>query len=383
MHSPMTRAVAKGAVRCRGCVAGSCLVVLVACGRTPLDEPWPADTAPGTAGQFAVPPGVSNLTGGTGGQTSGVNPGSGAAGPAASGSGGTISSPPNEPPADGCSALRRLDAREVYLLGTLQEGSSDVIAHWSDANHALAGFPSQFEYDAAVIDPSDGSLVFTLVFDRTIRRFRADACFVGGRSQSYPMDTVANDVVISHPCGEPLPRKPFVVSPAGEIAVYCGGPWRSPDGRIVYGGGAEVLSYGYSGSLLTRRGVYSIAERSFHSFNGLPVFGEREPVAVRATNSGFWLVLMSAESVDEHDQWLVDFSGAATYVGRYASHSPRADLPKETHALAADGALFSVVYDVDGEELLERRTLSETEVVYDEGDEPLVQLHGSGLFTGP
>src|SRR6187399_2052233 len=43
---------------------------------------------------------------------------------------------------DSCAALRRLDANEVYMVGTLQEGlcGREAVAHWSQPNVALVGF---------------------------------------------------------------------------------------------------------------------------------------------------------------------------------------------------------------------------------------------------
>jgi len=286
-------------------------------------------------------------------------------------------------PGDGCGALRPFDGNEIYLLGTLEEGSSgrDAIAHWSDPNHALGGFPSPIDYASAVINPGDGTLMYTGIFDPAIRRFREDACFVN-EYRGYPMAPELNDDVVMHPCGEQTAYQPFEVSPDGEIALYCGGPWTTPEGTVLYGGGAEVLSFGHSRALLTRRGVFSIDGQAFHPFAGLPDFGERDPVAVRATFDGFWIVLIGPESFDEHDLWWVDFNGVATYVGRYASRS-NSSLGADGFALAADGALYDLLYDIDAFHMIERRTLSGTQIVYSERDAPLVKMHISGLVTGP
>jgi hypothetical protein len=75
----------------------------------------------------------------------------------------------------------------------------------------------------------------------------------------------------------------------------------------------------------------------------------------------------------------------ATLLGTYPTPPPNAQ-PTFAARLAADGSLFEIATNLSelSNDLIIRRTLGgESDIVYDESDNPLVKLHISALVTGP
>jgi hypothetical protein len=276
-----------------------------------------------------------------------------------------------------------LDPNDVYILGTLIEGQAqfDALAHWSDPNRALVGFPGGLEEESAVIHPLDGTLFYMESFGENYR-FQNGRCLLRGDTlPGYPEPGANADPMVPFPCEQRTWGRTLLINPQGAIACDCVGSWRDLEGHILYEGQLQVLSYGSQGRLLTREGVFSVDEQVLYPFVGLPDLFDRYPRAWRAIPDGFWFVLPAADSEFDRELWAIGASGVATLVGRYA---PSEMVPGFGTAVAADGTLFETVY-ASGviNDYIQRRTFTSSEIVYDEAGDPLVKLHSSRLVTAP
>ena len=290
------------------------------------------------------------------------------------------------PGVDACLALRTLNPNDVYMLGTLIEGqaSFDALAHWSDPNRALVGFPGALEEGSAVIHPLDGTLFYMESFGQNYR-FQNGRCLLRGDPlPGYPEPGSNLDPVVPFPCQQRTWGRTLLINPEGEIAVDCVDSMRDLTGRTLYPlqpGQAPALSYGSRGRLLTREGVFSIDEQLLRPFVGLPDMFEQPLSTWRAVPQGFWLVLAASGAETDRELWAVDADAVATRVVRYA-HSEM--FAFNGGAVAADGALFESVF-ASGviRDYIQRRTFDSIEIVYDEASDPLVKLHASRLVTAP
>ncbi len=285
---------------------------------------------------------------------------------------------------DECEPLRALNPNDVYVLGTLIEGQAqfDALAHWSDPNRALVGFPGGLDEESAVIHPLDGTLFYMESYGGNYR-FQTGRCLRRGDPlPGYPEPGDNHDPIVPFPCEERPYGRTLLINPQGAIAVDCVGSWRDLEGGILYEGQLQVLSYGSLGRLLTRQGLFSIEEGVLHPFVGLPDLAEHYPLAWRAVEDGFWVVLAGADATFDRQLWFVDVSGAAEIVGDYA---PSGMVPGFGGiAIAGDGTLFETAHAAGViNDYIQRRTFTSAELVYDEAGDPLVKLHASRLVTAP
>jgi hypothetical protein len=286
---------------------------------------------------------------------------------------------------EACNTLRQLDPDEVYLIGTLTEGScgQDALTHWSNPNLALTGFGCYNRADAAVIRPSDGALLISDTI-AGVTVFHEDACVT--RKEGWFGDgsnPLANDGQLATPCAlsTSFVGSSLELAPSGKAAYWCGAAWFSSSGGLLYSGSADVLAYD-GARLLTRDGVFDIATQTQQRLVDLP---EAPVLTARVVSDGFWLVLQGEPS-DGATLWHVAHDGRAEQVADYPSPPARANLGYSAR-VAGDGTLFQLATNLeDGalRDLIVRRSLfGGSEIVYDEADAPLVRIHVSGLVTGP
>jgi hypothetical protein len=308
-------------------------------------------------------------------------------GAAGTGAGGAASPAPVPPPRVGpevCNTLRQLDPDEVYLIGTLTEGScgADALTHWANPNLALTGFGCYNRADAAIVRPSDHAL---LISDSSagVTVFQEDACVLPELSFGDASNPLANDGQLSSPCAMPAAfvGSTLELAPSGEAAYWCGAGWYSSSGQLLYSGVEEV--YAYDGErLLTQEGVFDIAQQVLRPVLALP---ERAVLTSRVTKDGFWLVLR-AEPPLSTELWHIARDGRAERVGDYPEPPVEASTTYIAR-VAPDGALFQFATSFSGglphDLILRRSLLGAAEIVYDERNEPLVRIHASGLVTGP
>ncbi len=335
----------------------------------------------GAGGGF--PAGAAGYAGASGAGGSGANIGGSTSVGGMSGQGGVTPVEPDPPFIDpACAGLRQFDGDEVYVMGTLSEGScgSDAIAHWSDPNTALAGFGCYNEAFAAVIRPKDGALIAKDTFGRP-RVFNEDACFIQDIPQPLPMNPDGNDGQFNFPCAfVPVYGSGIELAPRGSMAVQCETGWYQGN-TALYSGPDEVVAFD-GDRFLTRTGVFEIETQTLLPFNGLPL---SEPMASRVIETGFWLLLPNPIFEEPPQLWLVDREAVATLLGTYPP-PPSIAQPTFVARLAGDGSLFEIATNLSefSNDLIIRRTLGgESDVIYDEGTDPLVKLHISSLVTGP
>lgn len=323
--------------------------------------------------------GGSTSAGAGGGSTStNASSGSGGAGGVVSGSGG---GPGN--------ISDVFDPAEVYLLGTVQPGSSgrDAIAHWSDPNTAAVGFIGAYdEFSARLQD--DGKLLYVLT--GSVREFVCDACpYVG----TYLNGSNANDLVLpTAPCVPNDWIDDIKVGPGGSWVHSCSGDWNKhwydSNGVMVYSDEQDMLVHlGYSNLALTQSRVVDLANASSVPIVGLP---NAPLLAVRAlAPDSFRVALAAGQGDGAAELWQIDATGTATLIGSYppvpTGYTVKPFFPHQHHALEATGALLEfgegpmVFQDV----IVRREIGGSSAVVYDEANGPLVQIHISVLVTGP
>ncbi|WP_437499187.1 hypothetical protein [Sorangium sp. So ce1099] len=281
------------------------------------------------------------------------------------------------------------DPAEVYLLGTVQPGSSgrDAMAHWSDPNTAAVGFIGAYDRFSARLQDG-GKLLYVLA--GSVREFVCDACpYVG----TYLNGSDANDLVLpTAPCVPNDWIEDIKVGPGGSWIHSCSGDWNKrwydASGVMVYGDEQDMLVHlGYSNLALTQSRVVDLANASSAPIVGLP---DAPLLAVRAlAPDSFRVALSTDQGSGAAELWQIDATGTATLIGSYppvpAGYTVQPFFPHRHHALEATGALLQfgegpmVFQDV----IVRREIGGSSAVVYDEANDPLVQIHISGLVTGP
>ncbi len=152
------------------------------------------------------------------------------------------------------------------------------------------------------------------------------------------------------------------------------------------GDDAAVHDAGDAGQLTADAGMSQSAP-SLTPFVGLPA-GARI-LASRTVLDGYWIVLSVPTDASAAELWHVDVRGHASLVGSYPALPANQYLFSSIEfgsQLDGDGALYQLAaYTTEGSrETIVRRTLQgESSVVYDEGDDPLVEIYSSSLITGP
>jgi hypothetical protein len=278
------------------------------------------------------------------------------------------------------------DPLEVYLLGTVQPGSSgrDAMAHWADPNTAAIGFIGAYDSETAHVQ-ENGKLIY--VHNGDIREFVCDACpYVG----VYANGSDSNDPI--------LPTSACMTS-ADDIKVGPGGVWLhscfsdwnehwyDAAGVLVYGDEDDMLlQLGYSNLALTESRVVDLADASSVPIVGLPA---GEVLAVRALAPDAFLLALAGQDDGAAELWQIDATGIATLIGAYpplpAGYTVQPWFAHRHHALEPTGALLQIGEGpmVFQDVIVRREVGGASTVVYDEATNPVVQIHISGLVTGP
>lgn len=277
------------------------------------------------------------------------------------------------------------DPREVYFIGTTAPSSSsnDVVAHWCDSEIGVAGF--DFGASGFAIRPTDGRLIRYEISPNGFFEFHCDTCPFTSATP-YPEDSWLNDIPIPTPGCDQV--RGILMSPEGEIVTQCGDDppiYLSSAGDVLYPAADSVdpilLHIGSGGVGLTESFVVDLSTGVSTPIVGLPE-GLRG-AARAAEDDGFW-VTRAHEGV--MSLFHITGGGTATLVGDY---SPPPSSVFVSEDLAWLGALdaehrFFEVGEYLGESVILRRDLSGvSEVVHDDGADPLIKLGGWMLVTGP
>lgn len=325
----------------------------------------------------------------------------GTGGRAATGAGG--SAPAAGSTGAGGGAPRRddeLDAGEVYLVGTLNEGSCSrsALAHWSTPDAPVVGFECEMDPRRAWIRPVDGRLLYLSAFESPLRELVCDLCpfDVADADEAlarYPEEPLANDPVHAlTPCSDADGTVPaFVLAPDGSRLHSCWsghGPWYDAAGRLVLAADVGLTHLGHDGIALTDRGA--VVDLTSGAITPIPwemPFIIRTARALPAPDA-FLLVLDHTDAGEGGDQhlWKVDRSGHPVLVGPYpALPAGVTQVQPWSSKLDASGAVLQLGTGADAlQDVIVRRSVDgASAVVYDEAAEPLVRVHASALVTGP
>ena len=279
------------------------------------------------------------------------------------------------------------DYRAVHAMGTLAPGQANrhLFAAVDQADRPAIGFPSEMA-GQFVVHP-DGSLIYVYADNLSgrgqLRRFVPDAW-----NGVYPPDPAANDPVFPTPAC-PEEATDLVLDPSGDRWLYecdfdtwydqddvlfpCGGTWDEP---------AAVDDGGYVLCLSPLRVIEPDGDEILTS--------EIDPgfSAHRARPGGGFLAVSSADTTMGQALFEIRRSGTMEQLHSYADwpepfRPVNSEVPRWV-GLDADGGYYRWTLSEDlVDDILLRFTDEGAEVVYDEGEEPLMQLHAFYLVTGP
>lgn len=279
-----------------------------------------------------------------------------------------------------------LDPAEVYLVGTLSEGSCgrDALAHPSRPDVAVVGFDCYFDSRSARITDAR-VLVYENTFEDVVREFECDGCPAWTPPDPYPAVPLANDPIVrTRPC---IRVQTFLVSPGSELLYRCEDfAWyRDESTPVALPDRTYPVRYGRAGSVLLDAGYRTLEVFDLGAGTGIRVTTpDCERRAVRALEPSGFGIVFSCGSSDASwlELWTVGDDGDLALVGRYPP--PPGGYRDGAEALAADGALLHITRGPDFDDAVVRRTIGGvSEVVYSESTLPPVRLHISGLVTGP
>lgn len=293
--------------------------------------------------------------------------------------------------------LSKFDPDEVYLFGTLSEGACyrDAIAPVLQPNLAVVGFDCYASPLNIVIRPSDGAMLYTNTFEDLLRVFHCDGgCRYFVSRDTYPSMPDANDDILPTPPCDPDSNRlvAFRVSLDGDVVHQCAnGIWHDAEGNNLTTGREEIFVAGTNGNVLRDDGIQNLASGTLSPVTGLP---DGKPLAVRAQEDGFWVVVPGSGAANEPELWHVNFDGISTLVGAYppppagllASSTGGPYLPQPTVVLGGSGDLWQMAQDQAnplGDAIIRRGIDGVSEVAYHEKEDPFVKIHGSSLLTGP
>ena len=281
------------------------------------------------------------------------------------------------------------DPAEVYIVGSTIEAlcSRHAIIHWSTPSDAALGFDCDFYPHKVGIRPHNGRMLYASGdgAEFELREFYCDFCpYSGGVSSDYPSDTPANDPIVPTPaCGANEPKAlEFLIEPgSGDYLYRCGAGWYDGAGELHYDHEyGELRHLGYGSLALTQEAVVDLSEDSAALLDGL--VSDWDAFDIRAEpDRGF---LLARGTMNAPELWRVTVDAKAIEVGTYPPAPAEIQL-NYGYALDPQGVLFQRGRRPEtGEDVLLRRELGgATEIVYDEGDDPIIKWHGSFLLTGP
>jgi hypothetical protein len=367
-------------------IAAACALVLHACGGDDLPgdpkavvELWPIPSQ----GRPPPPPTTAGSAG------SSVPPRQPFVPPATVFDSGIGSDEDAGPPMDPDPTLALLDPEQVYLFGTMSEGTCNrlAIAPVLAPDHALVGFACETTVEG-VIRPSDGRLIYSRwsAGSYLVHAFHCDGCVYASSRTPYPASPIANDEWLPAPtCATPgATVTDYAVAIDGEIIIGCSDrSWYRGDGAQIAGiAGAPNPLLGHGGSALVSDGVVDLASGMLAPFDGL---GDRAWLTTRVREDGYWI---AAQPMDDPavppELWKIAFDGTATLLGMYPSPPPNQQAYRG-YKLDGVGRLvqFARSLNSSSETIIRRDIDGASEVIYDEADDPVVKIHLSSLFTGP
>lgn len=288
------------------------------------------------------------------------------------------------PPVDGV-GRGEFDPQNVYLAGTLSEGACyrDAIADYRNPDVAAVGFNCQFDNRGAIIS-SSGALTYTNTFEDRLREFVCDGCPRWTPADPYPDEVLANDPILPTPSceGEDIGTLHFALSPDGNRIHRCNrsAAWLDPSGSPVLETEAAVLTFGWSGFVLTEDAVIDTSMGESAPLTGLP-----STCRILTTRSGPAAGFRVAVDCEETTElWTVDHAGTAVRAGVYPL-PPAGYPPSFGAALAGDNTLVQMARGPETFEdaIIERTIEGRSEPVYTDARDPPVKIHISSLVTGP
>jgi len=273
-----------------------------------------------------------------------------------------------------------LDPKQLYVLGTLEEGSCGraALAAVSNPNKYAVGFPCGLVPWSATI--RNGKLVYLSNDPPGVFEFQADP--TGQSTQYYPPDPTANDVALKVPCS--VGAAQFLVSPSGRLIYNCSTEvWYDEGGTEVYSGNEDIQAIADGDMVATTDGVMSLKD-------GVTVaVPEVSPlrVALHAHGNGFHMVVGGNATSDRLSLWSIDGAGTPTKLGDYPT--PPAHVTGSATVsplLTADDTLVESGLDSTSptvDLIFRLRVDGTSEVIYTEATNPVVKLHISQLVVAP
>ncbi len=371
--------------------------VIAACSDKPRPGFLPDEMGdPGQGGSIGVSSGASGSGGaGASGSIAGAggngNKGGSAGSQGLSGNGGAVPMPDARAKDGGPPLPLTFDPNEVYLFGTLSEGSCsrDAVANIKAPDAYAAGF---WCYHPAYTERIRGGKLLYLNGGAgalsQLLEFVPDLVSSADPSTiSYPDDPASNDVVIPTPPCDPGGDGILNVrvGPTGRIVHQCGTPgskwWYAEDGSKVYQG--DLLALGNDDLIAVqvdsslRGGVVKLSDGVVH-----PWPAGRIPQAIRSHPNGFHVVLLVQSTGLPQELWEMDANGTATKLGDYPK-LPDGGLPNASAALTPDDTLFQMTL-LNTFDAVARLTITgASEIIYTEKSDPHVKVNSGSLVTGP
>lgn len=274
------------------------------------------------------------------------------------------------------------DPEEVYVLGTLGLGRTDVPAlfHWSSRDEYAAGFqPTVNVFKAKV---GESGLFYQLQNVNEVRRFVPDLTSSEPlESVSYPEDPTGNDPVVAElDCTMGGFVLHFVVGPADRIVYFCSSVGWFEDGELIYEGLESMLALGNGDlAVITDDSTGAHYVVNLASAEKFPLADIGTIYAARATRNGF---LIAGIGIDGDELWEVDGDGDASSRGLYSEREP--GIFRYFWALDPEGDLFELDQVGSPETNLTRRTVGGSdELISSDLEAANAYVAGQGLATGP
>ena len=277
------------------------------------------------------------------------------------------------------------DPEQVYLFGTLSEGACyrDAVAPVEAPSDAVVGFACDANESTGWIRPTDGRLLYTDgQLQDTVVVFTCDGCTKVTAGDPYPTDPLANDDRIELPCPGAALRIGYQLAPNGRVYHLCNDGWYDQDGdRIPTREAYLIVHLGPDDTALLSNNVLDLTSGEMAPLSGL---ADLDPLAARALEDGYWIAIQSS-ATEPTELWHVALDGTATQLGTYPPLPANQSGPYGAK-LDGQGRLFQMARDTteSSRDTIVRRSIDgQSQVVYDEADDPLVKIHISSLFTGP
>ncbi|HET7543943.1 MAG TPA: hypothetical protein VFK05_28925 [Polyangiaceae bacterium] len=347
---------------------------------------WSAPPSTSDAGTGGRGPGSDHTPGSKGGSfdsAGSADPGGKA--PASAGTGGGTGA---------VLTMGPLDPNEIYIFGTLREGSAgyNALAHWSSPNQYTLGF------DAGIDDRSvqiwKGQLVYRLTLAQGIRIFQPElTTTLQADDLDYPRDPARNDPILkTPPClAEDDGPVTFLTSPDDRLIYQCPDmAWYEDGEKVIESMDASegrLLALGYDGLVLADAtfgefAVMKLADGQRHILDAANAPHVHDAIAYRTAKDGFHVVVPSKTGNPTPELWLLTPDASASRIGTYPYPVDGITEYEYNGVLSGKDELFEPGYDAGNDMILVRDLSGTSKIVYTEATDPRVKMHASWIFSG-